>query len=37
MYTYRGAYICALGNLVEMGMNYETKHLWTLPMFHCNG
>jgi fatty-acyl-CoA synthase len=37
MYTYRGAYICALGNVIEMGMNYETKYLWTLPMFHCNG
>jgi fatty-acyl-CoA synthase len=37
MYTYRGAYICALGNIIEMGMNYETKYLWTLPMFHCNG
>ncbi len=37
MYTHRGAYICALGNIIEMGMNYETKYLWTLPMFHCNG
>ena len=37
MYTYRGAYLCALGNVVEMGMDYETRYLWTLPMFHCNG
>jgi acyl-CoA synthetase (AMP-forming)/AMP-acid ligase II len=37
MYTYRGAYLSALGNIIEMGMNYETKYLWTLPMFHCNG
>src|SRR5215210_4728304 len=37
MYTYRGAYLCALGNVIEMGMDYETKYLWTLPMFHCNG
>jgi fatty-acyl-CoA synthase len=37
MYTYRGAYICALGNVIEMGMSYETKYLWTNPMFHCNG
>src|SRR5919202_5664428 len=37
MYTYRGAYICALGNVIETGMNYETRYLWTLPMFHCNG
>jgi fatty-acyl-CoA synthase len=37
MYTHRGAYLCALGNVIEMGMDYETKYLWTLPMFHCNG
>jgi acyl-CoA synthetase (AMP-forming)/AMP-acid ligase II len=37
MYTYRGAYLCALGNVIEMGMGYETRYLWTLPMFHCNG
>ena len=37
MYTHRGAYLCALGNVIEIGMNYETKYLWTLPMFHCNG
>ena len=37
MYTHRGAYLSALGNVVEIGMNYETKYLWTLPMFHCNG
>ena len=37
MYTYRGAYLCALGNVIETGMSYETKYLWTLPMFHCNG
>ena len=37
MYTYRGAYLCALGNAIEIGMGYETRYLWTLPMFHCNG
>jgi fatty-acyl-CoA synthase len=37
MYTYRGAYISALGNVIETQMNYETRYLWTLPMFHCNG
>ncbi|MGI8860912.1 MAG: acyl--CoA ligase family protein [Rubrobacteraceae bacterium] len=36
MYTHRGAYISALGNAIEIGMGYETKYLWTLPMFHCN-
>src|ERR671920_720201 len=37
MYTHRGAYLSALGNAIEIGMGYETKYLWTLPMFHCNG
>jgi fatty-acyl-CoA synthase len=37
LYTYRGAYLSALGNVIEMQMNYETRYLWTLPMFHCNG
>ena len=37
MYTHRGAYISALGNIIETQMNAETKYLWTLPMFHCNG
>jgi fatty-acyl-CoA synthase len=37
MYTYRGAYLSALGNVIETQMDYETRYLWTLPMFHCNG
>ncbi len=37
MYTHRGGYLSALGNAIEIGMGYETKYLWTLPMFHCNG
>jgi fatty-acyl-CoA synthase len=37
MYTHRGAYLSALGNVIELGMGYGTKYLWTLPMFHCNG
>jgi fatty-acyl-CoA synthase len=37
MYTYRGAYLSALGNAIEVAMGYETRYLWTLPMFHCNG
>ncbi len=37
MYNHRNAYISALGNVIEAGMNYETRYLWTLPMFHCNG
>jgi fatty-acyl-CoA synthase len=36
-YTYRGAYLNALGEVIETGMNFESVYLWTLPMFHCNG
>ena len=37
MYTYRGAYLNALGEVIETGMNSSSVYLWTLPMFHCNG
>jgi fatty-acyl-CoA synthase len=37
MYTYRGAYLNALGEVVETGMSFDSVYLWTLPMFHCNG
>ena len=37
MYTHRGGYLNALGEVIEMGMHNETVYLWTLPMFHCNG
>jgi fatty-acyl-CoA synthase len=37
MYTHRGGYLSALGNVIETSMGYETRYLWTLPMFHCNG
>ncbi len=33
----RGAYLNALGEIIEMGLNWRTTYLWTLPMFHCNG
>ena len=36
-YHSRGAYLSALGEVVESGMNFESNYLWTLPMFHCNG
>ena len=36
-YTPRGAYINALGEAMEMGMNWRSIYLWTLPMFHANG
>lgn len=37
MYTHRGAYLNALGNMAEVGLTPATRYLWTLPMFHCNG
>jgi acyl-CoA synthetase (AMP-forming)/AMP-acid ligase II len=37
MYTYRGAYLNALSEVIETGLNSNSVYLWTLPMFHCNG
>jgi acyl-CoA synthetase (AMP-forming)/AMP-acid ligase II len=40
VYTHRGAYLAALANVVESGLNYHKgrcKYLWILPMFHAVG
>jgi fatty-acyl-CoA synthase len=37
MYTHRGAYLNALGEVVTTSMTFDSVYLWTLPMFHCNG
>jgi fatty-acyl-CoA synthase len=37
MFTYRGAYLNALGEIIEHAMNESSVYLWTVPMFHCNG
>jgi fatty-acyl-CoA synthase len=37
MYHHRGAYLNALGEVIEFGLNSQSVFLWTLPMFHCNG
>lgn len=37
MYTHRGAYLNAMGELLELGLSLDSVYLWTLPMFHCNG
>ena len=37
MYTHRGGYLNALGEIVEHGLTHDSVYLWTLPMFHCNG
>lgn len=40
-YTHRGAYLAALGNVIESGLSYHgtsrAHYLWTLPMFHAMG
>jgi fatty-acyl-CoA synthase len=36
-YTYRGAYLNALGEVIVAGLSTGSVYLWTLPMFHCNG
>jgi len=37
MYTHRGAYLNALGEVYHSRHNENSVYLWTLPMFHCNG
>ncbi|MFD6452013.1 long-chain-fatty-acid--CoA ligase [Nocardia sp. NPDC060220] len=37
VYTHRGAYLNALGEIVHSGFDSNSVYLWTLPMFHCNG
>jgi fatty-acyl-CoA synthase len=37
VYTHRGAYLNALGEVVEAELGHHPVYLWTLPMFHCNG
>ena len=37
MYTHRGAWVNAVGEITEHGLDLRSVYLWTLPMFHCNG
>ena len=37
MYTHRGAYLNALGEIIHSRHGPDSVYLWTLPMFHCNG
>jgi fatty-acyl-CoA synthase len=37
MYTHRGAWVNAMGEITEHGLDQQSVYLWTLPMFHCNG
>jgi len=37
MIAHRGAYLNALGNIIALGLTQDSRLLWTLPMYHCNG
>ena len=37
MYHHRGAYLNSLAMVIDHQLTAESKYLWTLPMFHCNG
>ncbi len=37
MYSHRGAYLNALGEIIHSRHTVDSVYLWTLPMFHCNG
>ncbi|MGW3150299.1 acyl--CoA ligase family protein [Streptomyces sp. NPDC001177] len=37
MYHHRGAYLNALAEIMHSRHTPESRYLWTLPMFHCNG
>jgi fatty-acyl-CoA synthase len=37
LYTHRGAYLNALGQVITFKIDARSVYLWTLPLFHCNG
>ena len=37
LYSHRGSYLAALENVIETGLTGDSRYLWTLPLFHCNG
>ena len=37
MYHHRGAYLNSLAEVIHSRHSAESRYLWTLPMFHCNG
>ena len=37
MYHHRGAFLQSVAMVGHTGMTPSSVHLWTLPMFHCNG
>ena len=37
MFSHRGAWINAIGEVTEHRLTQRSVYLWTLPLFHCNG
>ena len=37
LYSHRGGYLVALEQVIDTGLGPDSRYLWTLPMFHCNG
>jgi fatty-acyl-CoA synthase len=37
MYHHRGAYLNGVAMVTDLGCDVDSRYLWTLPMFHCNG
>lgn len=37
LYSHRGSYLNSLSEAHHQGFTTQTRYLWTLPMFHCNG
>ncbi|KAG9061666.1 hypothetical protein KI688_007247 [Linnemannia hyalina] len=36
LYTYRGMYLAALGNVIEAHLRLDSVHLFLVPLFHAN-
>src|SRR5207302_3357312 len=37
MYHHRGAHLNAVAMAMDLRLDTDSRYLWTLPMFHCNG
>jgi fatty-acyl-CoA synthase len=37
VYSHRGAYLHAMGQVLMAALSPRSRYLWTLPMFHVNG
>jgi fatty-acyl-CoA synthase len=37
VFSHRGGHLAAMSNALTFKIDHATRHLWTLPMFHCSG